>query len=470
MLSATDWTTFNNKQNALINPITGTGTTNYVSKFTGATSLGNSQIFDNGSFVGIGTSTSIGNDFLSIFYNSSTSRNQAINIKDTNGSANGSIFSVYRKSDDTYLGAISRNGTSDALFIYGNDHLALGTGATERLRITSSGNVGIGTTSPYSPLQVGNYTGTGGYSYGLAATFVSSFNAFYPTLFLGTTDTTSTQNKGGSIAFGGGSEAGSTPYTFAQIKGLKEVAGGGYSGYMAFYTTPAGSDANTERMRITSGGNVGIGTTSPAAKLDVAGDALINGLTIGRGGGNDNSNTALGNNALSSNSTGIYNIAVGQKANVGNNISGSTIIGTFLNTDPSGNALTDNTLAISQFNPDQAPNSIPHIYAPDKIYCPNANTITDILNIDYTLYTAVFMEYSIFSGDGSQFRAGRFTVAFKSTGTPVEKDEQTVVWNNTTLSATFIVNVISSNIATIQIRNQDNDNYYIRFTSRLLMR
>jgi len=34
-LSSTDWTTFNNKQNALTNPVTGTGTTNYLPKFTG---------------------------------------------------------------------------------------------------------------------------------------------------------------------------------------------------------------------------------------------------------------------------------------------------------------------------------------------------------------------------------------------------------------------------------------------------
>jgi hypothetical protein len=33
----------------------GSGTTNYVAKFTGATTLGNSQIFDNGTSVGIGT-------------------------------------------------------------------------------------------------------------------------------------------------------------------------------------------------------------------------------------------------------------------------------------------------------------------------------------------------------------------------------------------------------------------------------
>jgi hypothetical protein len=44
LLSSADWTIFNNKQNALTNPITGTGTTNYLPKFTGATTLGNSLL------------------------------------------------------------------------------------------------------------------------------------------------------------------------------------------------------------------------------------------------------------------------------------------------------------------------------------------------------------------------------------------------------------------------------------------
>jgi hypothetical protein len=58
LLSSTDWTTFNNKQNALTNPITGTGTLNFVSKFTSTGSaLGNSQIFDDGTNVGIGTTS-----------------------------------------------------------------------------------------------------------------------------------------------------------------------------------------------------------------------------------------------------------------------------------------------------------------------------------------------------------------------------------------------------------------------------
>jgi hypothetical protein len=37
--------------------IGGSGTTNYVAKFTGATTIGNSQIYDNGTNVGIGTTS-----------------------------------------------------------------------------------------------------------------------------------------------------------------------------------------------------------------------------------------------------------------------------------------------------------------------------------------------------------------------------------------------------------------------------
>jgi hypothetical protein len=55
LLSSTDWSTFNGKQNALTNPVTGTGTTNYLPKFTGASTIGNSLLFDNGTNVGLGT-------------------------------------------------------------------------------------------------------------------------------------------------------------------------------------------------------------------------------------------------------------------------------------------------------------------------------------------------------------------------------------------------------------------------------
>jgi hypothetical protein len=63
------------------------------------------------------------------------------------------------------------------------------------------------------------------------------------------------------------------------------------------------------------GGNVGIGNSNPLAKLHVSGgDALINDITIGRGGGSSAGNTSLGENALHSNTTGYYNTASGYNA------------------------------------------------------------------------------------------------------------------------------------------------------------
>ncbi|MFH1192606.1 MAG: hypothetical protein V1655_03990, partial [bacterium] len=96
--------------------------------------------------------------------------------------------------------------------------------------------------------------------------------------------------------------------------------------YMIFKTNDA------ERVRIDNSGNVGIGTITPGAKLDVAGDAKINGLTIGKGIGLNNTiigeyafasntvgslNTIIGRNALGANTTGDSNVAIGDFA--GNN-------------------------------------------------------------------------------------------------------------------------------------------------------
>ena len=57
--------------------------------------------------------------------------------------------------------------------------------------------------------------------------------------------------------------------TRAAIKGGTDTTGNTADGFLAFYTDSAGANTANERMRITSGGNVGIGTTSPATKLHV---------------------------------------------------------------------------------------------------------------------------------------------------------------------------------------------------------
>lgn len=56
-LSSTDWNTFNNKQNALTNPVTGTGTANYLAKFNGTSTITSGLLYDSGSAIGLGTAS-----------------------------------------------------------------------------------------------------------------------------------------------------------------------------------------------------------------------------------------------------------------------------------------------------------------------------------------------------------------------------------------------------------------------------
>lgn len=59
---------------------------------------------------------------------------------------------------------------------------------------------------------------------------------------------------------------------------------------------------------------LGIGTTSPSSALHITSDALINSLTIGRGGGSISTNTAVGASALPANTGGSNNTAIGNRA------------------------------------------------------------------------------------------------------------------------------------------------------------
>lgn len=89
-------------------------------------------------------------------------------------------------------------------------------------------------------------------------------------------------------------------------------------------------------------GNVGIGTDSPGALLDVDGDALIHGITVGHGAGIPLSdNTVFGSNAFSSNTNGNFNTAIGSNT-IASSLVGNenTAVGASTLNNTTGNANT----------------------------------------------------------------------------------------------------------------------------------
>ncbi|MEK9151823.1 MAG: hypothetical protein AAB692_00490, partial [Patescibacteria group bacterium] len=160
--------------------------------------------------------------------------------------------------------------------------------------ILSGGNVGIGTASPGAKLQTGaNFTNLGGR---LLTSNAAGWVADGVTPSVVFSDTTTNTNKGAligldlhndsptintyspMIAFSRRSNSTSYNSTFAAILGQatgQGVDSNWVSGDLVFATAPAGGYM-TESMRITSGGNVGVGTMSPTSKLQVeTADAAI---------------------------------------------------------------------------------------------------------------------------------------------------------------------------------------------------
>ena len=130
-----------------------------------------------------------------------------------------------------------------------NGQMLMLTGAAERMRIDSSGNVGIGTTAPTANITIDK--GLGGSSH---TTFTTA-NSY---LQLGVSDYNS---SGGVYAIGFGYSGGAT-HSPAYI-GLQQTETGSYTkGDLVFRTRGTSTDVEPpERMRIDSSGNLLVGTT-----------------------------------------------------------------------------------------------------------------------------------------------------------------------------------------------------------------
>ena len=93
-------------------------------------------------------------------------------------------------------------------------------------------------------------------------------------------DGSNVNGGGGSIIFNTSASAGTASGYNAKITGTREGGGTGGDSRLGFWTTlVSSSTAPQERMTITKEGNVGIGTTSPSAKLNIIGDVHIGNYT-----------------------------------------------------------------------------------------------------------------------------------------------------------------------------------------------
>ena len=139
-LSAIDGTSdlttrFLSKDNTwdVVDRITGSGTANIVPLWTTTTNLGDSVIAQDGANIGIGTTSP-----ASLLHLEAAS-SPVLTIKDT--TANVTLL-AYSQDDNAHIGTAS------------NHDFIFDTNSVERMRIQSSGNVGIGTASPGAKLSV----------------------------------------------------------------------------------------------------------------------------------------------------------------------------------------------------------------------------------------------------------------------------------------------------------------------------
>jgi uncharacterized coiled-coil protein SlyX len=137
---------------------------------------------------------------------------------------------------------------------------------TSSIDIAASGNVGIGTASPGSPLHL------------LGDADTTTFTGV-PFNMQVLSSNTAASGVGGGILLGGAFN-GTATTTFAVISGVKENGtAGNFAGALVFSTRVNGGTA-AEKMRIGSNGNVGIGTAAPLGKLDVNGSIFQRGVQL----------------------------------------------------------------------------------------------------------------------------------------------------------------------------------------------
>ena len=279
--------------------------------------------------VGIGTTAPTGK--LHIYSNVNTTLSNLVANPNTGGSAYAQFRIQTIGSSNALLVGIAGTGVSGTGLYGGNrgyvgsegsvagvDFYAAagnmrfftgGVGAgNERMQVTSTGNVGIGTTAPAGKLEVL------GASAAIFTRAVDGAGAPDSAIQIGLSETTATVGGGPSFLFFGNNSAGTKSFTGRMSSVWENVTAGSEAAGITFSTRANTGDttASTERMRITSAGNVGIGTTAPTNLLSLGGNSARtfwmerhttantagNTLTITAGGATSGATNKAGGNLI----------------------------------------------------------------------------------------------------------------------------------------------------------------------------
>ena len=237
------------------NPTLSSGTANSVAYLNGSKVLttGSALTF-NGTNLGVGTS-SPGYKLHAYGADYSIATDGPVSSKLSIAVAGAEVGFMYAQASQLILGSVT------------NVPLSLRTNNTERLRIDSSGNLGIGTSSPAAKLSVNGdilapFAGSGTYSIGVAASTSNTFFSSRNTLVVRGADAVDGVNAmaGGNVTIRGGFAKANVG--LGVLAGDVTIAGGvTSSGTSAGAGVVKFETAGSERLRIDSSGNLGLGVT-----------------------------------------------------------------------------------------------------------------------------------------------------------------------------------------------------------------